>query len=123
MTESNSTWPLWWKLLNTPADGWSKSHITGKWQMHDPTMLDRVAPGLYKQAAGEVKEFNDAVTTDGQKVKLGKRVGSILAQDYFLRPELRYDAKALEKYYEEHPELRARNPNGSFVRLNTKPQK
>ena len=97
--------PLWWKLLNTPLDEFSRN-ADGKWQINKYETLRKIAPNLYEAAEKEVQEFN-SYQRAGQKVQLGKKVGSILAKDYFLHPELAYDPDALKTYWDKFPGLRA----------------
>jgi hypothetical protein len=42
-----------------------------------------------------------------KKYKLGKKIGSIPLIDTALHPELATDKKAQERYWKQHPELKA----------------
>ena len=99
--------PAWWKALVLDEKEWSKHD--GKYKLNSYGVLNKAAPELYDSAGQEVKEFNDYHIVNGNsfdKVKLGRKVASIPALDYFLHPELQKDNKALNKYLEEHPECR-----------------
>jgi hypothetical protein len=99
--------PTWWKILNMDANEFSKR---GKrWTLNKIDALTKVAPGIYKSAGDEVKAFNEYHVANGNsfgKVKLGRKVGSIPLMDFALHPELADDDQAVEKYFNEHPELR-----------------
>ena len=112
--------PPWAKLLWTEITNWSHSKDTGQIQLNSYGFLKEVAPGVYENAAKEVKEFNEYHILNGNsfnKVKLGRRICSIPIEDYVLHPELGRDNKALAKYLELHPELRAEryNPHGTGI--------
>lgn len=106
--------PLWFKLMNLDASHYEKSQYAdpnrpNAFRLKDPTVLQQLAPGLYEAAAGEVKEYNDALLANGKskrKYKLGKKVGSIPLTEALLRPELMNDKKAQDKYWSQHPRLR-----------------
>lgn len=103
--------PSWWKVLNAPADKFSRRTDGQKgFRFNTYDTLREIAPELYDGAAAEVKEFNEYHTLNGNsfgKVKLGRLIGSIPMRDWAMHPELAYDNKALKKYFEQHPELRA----------------
>lgn len=112
--------PLWWKTINSDVNEFSKSSVNGKWQLNRYDFLKELSPGLYESAAQEVKEFNEYHIHNGNsfdQVKLGRKIGSITMQDFFAHPELQKDPKALKKYWELHPELRAHryNKNGNVA--------
>ena len=101
--------PPWWAILNTDEKEWSKNP-DGKYQVNKYKTLKSVAPGLFDACGQEVKEFNDYHRLNGNsfdKGKLGRKIASIPALDYFLHPELAYDNKALAAYLETHPEFKA----------------
>lgn len=106
--------PLWMKLLHLDEKHYEKSKYAdplnpNKFRLKDPAMIRKLAPGLYEAAAGEVKEYNEALAINGsskRKYKLGKKVGSIPLVEAMLRPELMNDKKAQEKYWQDNPGLR-----------------
>ena len=82
----------------------------GKFRLKNLNILRKIAPYLYEAAAEEVKEFNTFHRLNGNtfdKVKLGRKIGSIPLVDMVLHPELQSDKKAQDKYWKEHPELKA----------------
>lgn len=107
--------PTWQKLLNVDASNFEKSKYAAdgqeKFRLKDLNLLREIAPGIYESAAGEVKEYNDAMfETRGtlRKYKLGRKLGSIPTIDMALHPELAWDKKAQDKYFQDHPEMRTR---------------
>ena len=118
--KNNPNLPPWAKLLWTPADQWSHSSEDHSIQMNSYGFLKKVAPEVYDAAGQEIKEFNEYHILNGNtfdKVKLGRRICSIPIEDYVLHPELQRDPKALKKYLEEHPELKAQRYNGNSNKL------
>lgn len=110
--------PLWWKLLNLDASHFERSKYAaplspeskGKFRLKNLEVLRKLAPDLYEAGAQEVKEYNTYLAEhDGglKKYKLGRKLGSIHALDAALHPELMNDPKAREKYWLEHPEMKA----------------
>lgn len=111
--------PPWAKLLWTEITNWSHNP-DGKIQLNSYEFLEKVAPGVYHSAGAQVNEFNSYHIKNGNsfsKVTLGKRICSIPIEDYVLHPELQTDPKALRKYLELHPELRAQRHNANSNKL------
>lgn len=103
-----SKYPVWFRILNLDETEFSKQD--NKWQLNKYDALMKIAPDLYESTGKEVKEFNDYHVVNGNsfdKVKLGRKIGSIAINDWFLHPELMKDSKALRKYWQLHPELKA----------------
>ena len=61
---------------------------------------------MYKSATEEVKEHNTYNDLNGEKIKLGRFLGSIVMEDIGLNPELAFDKKEQDKYWIQHPELK-----------------
>ena len=101
-----SEYPLWWKLLNLQASDWEWSNYLKQFRLKNLNILRKLAPGLYSECEGEVKEFREFTDLHGNKVKLGKRIGSIPLIDYFAHPELHKDANEQDRYWREHPEFK-----------------
>lgn len=104
--------PLWARILNLDASRWERSKYAapqspdseGTHRLKDLNLVRQIAPEMYEMAESEAKEFRDnAVKHNGT----WKKVGSIPIMDMSLHPELRYDKFAQDKYFSEHPELKA----------------
>lgn len=104
--------PLWQRILNLDASRWERSRYAnpdnynqeGVHRLKDLNIVRQLAPGMYEAAAEDAKAFrNSAVKHNGT----WKKVGSIPSIDMSLHPELRYDKSAQDKYFIEHPELKA----------------
>jgi hypothetical protein len=111
---SDKSVPLWFKLLNIDESHYERSQYAdpgnpNKFRIKDPAILQKLAPGLYEAAAGDVKEYNDALLANGKskrKYKIGKKLGSIPLIEAMLKPELMNDPKAQEKYWRDNPGLK-----------------
>lgn len=109
--------PDWWKILNIEdtefeRSKYAKSSVSGKgaFRIKDLNILRKILPDVYEAAAEEVKEFNTFHRLNGNtfdKVKLGRKLGSISLWDAALQPELFNDSKAQDKYWKDHPEFKA----------------
>ena len=109
--------PLWWKLLQLPAEQYERSRYAaplnegseGKFRLkNSEAVIRKLAPGVYEDCAGEVKEYQDALdATDphARKYKIGRKLGSIPLIEFSLRPELS-DPHEQDKYFQQHPELK-----------------
>lgn len=104
--------PLWARILNLDASRWERSKYAaphredseGVHRLKDINIVRQLAPGMYEAAAEEVKAFKDsAVKHNGH----WKKIGSIPTIDMSLNPELRYDKSAQDRYFRDHPELKA----------------
>ena len=110
--------PAWQKIMNIDARNFERSKYAGdswsgegKHRLKDLNLLREIAPGIYKSAAEEVREYSQQLfETKGQfrKYKLGRKLGSIPMMDMALNPELATDPKAQDKYFKDHPELKTR---------------
>lgn len=107
--------PLWWRLLNIPEEQFERSKYAaptdskGKFRLKDVNILRKIAPEIYESAAEGVKEYSDALFEhkgNFVKHKLGRKLGSIPLVDVALNPELAYDHKAQDKYFQNHPEMK-----------------
>lgn len=108
--------PVWQKILNLDTKNFERSRYAGesfspegRHRLKNLNLLREVAPGVYKSAAEEVKEYSDQLfETRGQlrKYKLGRKIGSIPMMDMALHPELAFDKSAQDKYFKDHPELK-----------------
>ena len=113
--------PDWWLVLNIDDKEFERSKYAkesfsdkGAFRLKNLNVLRKVIPGVYEAAVEEVKEFNEYHRLNGNsfdKVKLGKKVGSIPTWDAALHPELLNDKKAQDKYFQEHQEMRAEKFN------------
>lgn len=109
--------PLWMKLIHLPEESFERSQYAGesidgkgKFRLKDLGVMRQLAPGLYEAAAEDMKAHNDMIVAHGnaaKKYKLGKKIGSIPLIDTALHPELATDKKAQERYWKQHPELKA----------------
>lgn len=109
--------PNWWKILNIEASEFERSKYAGldpgKFRLKDLNLLRKVMPGVYESAAEEVKEGNEYITQNGKrfgKTRLGRKIGSIPLYDAALHPELMHDPKAQDRYWQDHPEMKAARP-------------
>lgn len=111
--------PLWWSVLNLPTEQFERSKYAGnqnpdskgRFRLKDPTVLQKLAPGLYQALADEVKQDNEIMMETKEKSirkgRLGRKIGSIPLMAYHLNPELADDAKARERFWQDNPWLRA----------------
>ena len=105
--------PTWAKMFYMDANEFTRK-ADGHFELNRYNALKEISPGLYEAAGNEVKEFNEYHRYNGNsfdKVKLGRKIGSITLNDYVMHPELKDDEDALKKYWELHPELRAERYN------------
>ena len=113
-----SEYPTWWKVLNIEDTKFERSQFAsdagpGKFRLKDLDLLRKVAPSIYEAATQEVREDNEYIAQEGkkfQKLRIGRKLGSIPLLDAGLNPELMHDKKAQDRYWENHPEMRAARP-------------
>lgn len=104
----SGNYPLWWKILNLQTSDFEWSKYLGKWRLKNLGILRKLAPGLYESCYGEVRENQVITDIHGNKVKVGKKVGSIPLVDYMFNPELHNNREEQDKYFKEHPEFKAK---------------